>query len=95
MICSPAPEEPIGNVATVTGSVVSDVWMENTAAGSRTITLSIGSVTLATVTSTLNHVTMQWDSRRVGNGTRTLVATVTDASGNASAGTATADRTRR
>jgi Big-like domain-containing protein/beta-propeller repeat-containing protein len=74
-ITSPAPE------ATVSGTVVSDVWMENTATGSRTIRLSIGSVVLATMTSTANHVTMTWDSRRVADGTQSLVATVTDASG--------------
>jgi hypothetical protein len=54
--------------------------MENTAVGNRTITLSIGGVTLATTTSTANHVVMSWDSRRVGNGSRTLVATVADGS---------------
>ena len=66
--------------ATVSGTVTSDVWMENTA-GNRTIRLSIGSVVLATLTGTLNHVTVGWDSRRVGNGTQTLTATVTDGSG--------------
>jgi Beta-propeller repeat len=73
--------------STVTGTAVSDVWMENTAAGSRTITLSIGAVTLATTTSTASHVTLSWDSRRVPNGTQTLVATVTDASRATGSGT--------
>jgi hypothetical protein len=72
--------------ATVAGTLVSDVWMENTAAGSRTVRLSIGGVTLATATSIANHVTLPWDSRRVGNGTQTLVATVTDASGASGSG---------
>src|SRR5438132_2385474 len=68
--------------STVSGTVWSDVWVEAAAAGSRTYTLSIGGVTLVDGTDTSNHVTLPWDSRRVANGTQTLVATVRDASGN-------------
>jgi hypothetical protein len=67
---------------TVSGTVWSDVWVEGAVAGSRTFTLAIGGITLATGTDASNHVTLPWDSTRVGNGTQTLVATVRDASGN-------------
>jgi hypothetical protein len=68
--------------ATVSGVVWSDIWVEGAAAGTRTFTLSIGGVTLATTTDASNHVTLPWDSTRVANGTQTLTATVRDAAGN-------------
>jgi glucose/arabinose dehydrogenase len=73
--------------STVSGSPWSDVWVEG-ASGTRTFTLSIGDTQLATVgSSTVNHVTLNWDSRRVPNGNQTLTATVSDGTGNTGTGT--------
>src|SRR6185503_3814364 len=55
------------------------VWAEGGSAGSRTFTLSIGGITLATASASGNHVTLPWDSSRTPNGPQALVATVRDA----------------
>jgi hypothetical protein len=68
--------------ATVNGTVWVNVWVEGAAGSSNVYTLSVDGVTVASETSAGVHVTPRWDSRATGNGTRTLTATVRDASGN-------------
>jgi hypothetical protein len=73
----------------VSGVVWVNVWVEGATGSSNVFTLSVGGVTVATVTSSGVHVTPAWDTRPGGNGTRTLTATVRDASGNTGAATLT------
>src|SRR6185295_17716304 len=73
--------------ATVGGVVWSDIWVERAAAGPRTFTLRSGGTTLATASDSRSHVTLSWDSPRVANGCREIVATVRDVAGHV--GTAT------
>ncbi len=72
---------------TVGGVVWSDIWVEGSAAASRTFTLSIGGTTLATASDFGNHVTLPWDSSRVADGPQAIVATVRDTLGHVGAGT--------
>ena len=67
--------------ATVGGVVWVNIWVEGATGASNVYTLSVDGATVATETSSRMHVTPAWDSRATGNGTRTLRATVRDASG--------------
>jgi len=72
--------------ATLSGTVWSDVWVENYVGTSNTFTLSIGDTVLATGTAS-SHATLAWDSRQVPDGPQTLTATVRDSAGHVGTGT--------
>jgi len=72
--------------ATVSGTVWSDVWVENYVGTSNTFTLSIGDTVLATGTAS-SHATLAWDSRQVPDGPQTLTASVRDSAGHVGTGT--------
>ena len=74
--------------ATVSGTVWTDVWVENYVGTSNTFTLSVGGNTVAIATAN-NHATLPWDSRAIADGAITLTATVTDSAGHV--GTRTRD----
>ncbi len=68
--------------ATVSGTNWASVWVTSPAGTPPyTYTLSVGSTTVATMTSSSTHAVPAWDTRLVANGPQTLVATVRDASG--------------
>src|SRR5678815_5211807 len=61
--------------ATVSGTVWTDVWVENFAGTSNAFTLTVGSTVVAEGTAS-NHATLAWDSRLIPPGATTLTATV-------------------
>jgi hypothetical protein len=89
---TPPPPTPTGTLrvfvtsppagSTVTGVVWVNVWVEGTTGTSNIYTLTVSGVTVASETSSGVHVTPAWDTRATANGTRTITATVRDASGN-------------
>jgi hypothetical protein len=76
--------------ATVTGTVWFTTWLENAAAGSRTLTLSIDGVAVATTSTTSNGpISMTWNSTAASGGTHTATVSVRDSVNN----TGSANRT--
>ena len=72
--------------ATVSGTVWTDVWVENVVGTSNAFTLSVGGTVVAEGTAS-NHATLPWDSRSIPAGAITLTATVRDAAGHVGATT--------
>ena len=72
--------------ATVSGTVWTDVWVENFVGTSNAFTLTVGSTVVAEGTAS-NHATLPWDSRSIPPGATTLTATVRDAAGHIGATT--------
>ena len=66
--------------ATVSGTVWTDVWVDNYVGTSNTFTLSVGGTVVATGTAT-NHATIPWESRSIADGPITLTASVRDSAG--------------
>jgi hypothetical protein len=68
--------------ATVRGSVWFTVWIENAAAGSKTVTLSVDGTVRATTTSTSNGpVSVPLSTTGLGNGSRAVTVRVQDSAG--------------
>jgi len=75
---------------TLTGVVWFTIWLENAAAGMRSLTLSIDGVAVATMTNTLNGpISIPWSTAGVPGGTHTATVTVRDAAGNSGRATLT------
>ena len=72
--------------ATVSGTVWTDVWVENFVGTSNAFTLTVGGTVVAQGTAS-NHATLAWDSRSIPSGAITLTATVRDAAGHVGATT--------
>jgi hypothetical protein len=65
------------------GTVWFTIWLENAAAGTRTLTLSIDGVPVGTTASTANGpISMPWDSAGAAGGTHTATVSVRDGVGN-------------
>jgi len=72
--------------ATVSGTAWLTVWIENAAAGAKTYTLSEGTTTVgSTSTSSNGPVSLAWPTTGGPNGSRTVTASLRDASGNTGA----------
>lgn len=68
--------------ATVSGTSWVVLWLEGTTSTSNTYTLTVDGLTVAQVTtSSRGPVSIPWDTKLVGNGTRTLRATARDRDG--------------
>ena len=66
------------------------IWLENAAAGTRTVTLSIDGVAVATMTSTSNGpISMPWNTAGVSGGSHTATVTVRDGAGHRGRATVT------
>jgi hypothetical protein len=72
--------------STVSGTVWVNVWVEGAVTGTKTYTMSVGTVTLWTENSTATHVTLPWTTTSTPNGQQTLVVNVRDAGGNTGSG---------
>ena len=82
--------QPASDGASVNGTVWFTIWLENAAAGTRNLTLSIDGVAVATTTSTSNGpISMPWDAAGASGGTHTATVSVRDGAGN----TGSANRT--
>jgi glucose/arabinose dehydrogenase len=69
--------------AIVSGTVWFTIWLENAAAGTRDLTLSIDGVALATMTSALNGpISMPWNTAGGSIGMHTATVSVRDGAGN-------------
>jgi|GEM_PF-1050969 len=67
---------------TVSGTGWAVLWLGGTTSTSNTYTLSVGGVEVArTATSSRGPVSLAWDTRRVPNGTQTLLASARDSAG--------------
>jgi len=67
------------NGATVRGTVWFTVWLENAAAGDRTVTLSVNGTTITSTTTTSNGpISLPWSTTTADNGSRTATVTVRD-----------------
>jgi hypothetical protein len=72
------------------GTVWFTIWLENAAAGTRTLTLSIDGVPVGTTASTANGpISMPWDSAGAAGGTHTATVSVRDGAGNGGSATRT------
>jgi hypothetical protein len=67
------------NGATVRGTVWFTVWLENAAAGARTLTLSVNGTTITSTSGTANGpYSIPWATTTADNGSRTATVTVRD-----------------
>ena len=67
------------NGATVSGTVWFTVWLENAAAGNRTLTLSVNGTTITSTTTASNGpISLPWSTTTADNGSRTATVTVRD-----------------
>src|SRR5204862_7029363 len=67
------------NGATVRGTVWFTVWLENAAAGSRTVTLSVNGTNITSTTTTANGpISLPWSTSAADNGSRTATIMVRD-----------------
>jgi hypothetical protein len=68
------------NNATVRGTVWFTVWLENTAAGSKTVTLSVNGTTIGSPTTTTSNgpISLAWSTTTADNGARTATVSVRD-----------------
>ena len=67
------------NGSTVRGTVWFTVWVENAAAGSKTVTLSVDGTTITSTTGTANGpYSLPWSTTTADNGARTATVTVRD-----------------
>jgi hypothetical protein len=65
--------------ATVRGTVWFTVWLENAAAGNRTVTLSVNSTTItSTTTSSNGPISLPWSTTAADNGAKTATVSVRD-----------------
>jgi len=65
--------------ATVKGTVWFTVWLENAAAGSRTVTLSVNGTTItSTTTSSNGPISLPWSTTAADNGSKTATVSVRD-----------------
>ena len=65
--------------ATVKGTVWFTVWLENAAAGTKTVTLSVNGTTITSTTGTANGpYSLPWSTTAADNGSRTATITVRD-----------------
>jgi hypothetical protein len=79
------------NARIVNGTTSVVVWAEGTNGASNTFTLAVDGVTVGTQTVAVRGpVTIPWNTRSKANGTRTLTATVRDATGRTASTTITA-----
>jgi hypothetical protein len=79
------------NTRIVNGTTSVVVWAEGTNGASNTFTLAVDGVTVGTQTLAVRGpVTIPWNTRSKANGTRTLTATVRDATGRTASTTITA-----
>jgi hypothetical protein len=75
--------QPGADGATVSGTTWFVLWVEGAAAGTKTYTLSVGGVNVATTNdASSGPISMGWDTRQVVDGTTTVIATARDAAGN-------------
>ena len=73
--------QPLNGVA-VSGTHNAIVWVAGAGAGSKTYTLSVAGLTVATMqTASTGPVTIPWNTRSVADGSRVLMASVRDAAG--------------
>ncbi len=79
------------NTRIVNGTTSVVVWAEGTNGASNTFTLAVDGVTVGTQTAAVRGpVAIPWNTRSKANGTRTLTATVRDATGRTASTTVTA-----
>ena len=65
--------------ATVRGTVWFTVWLENAAAGNRTVTLSVNGATItSTTTSSNGPISLPWPTTAADNGSKTATVSVRD-----------------
>ncbi|HEV8640338.1 MAG TPA: Ig-like domain-containing protein [Methylomirabilota bacterium] len=69
------------NAATVSGTVVVDVWVEGQSGTANTFTLAADGRVVTAQTIAGAHATLYWPTTGLTNGTHTLTATVKDATG--------------
>ena len=82
--------QPATDGTTVSGTVWFTIWLENTATGTKTLTLSIDGTAVATTATTSNGpISIPWNSAGTSGGTHTATVSVRDASNN----TGSANRT--
>jgi glucose/arabinose dehydrogenase len=75
--------QPGSDGASVNGTVWFTIWLENAAAGTRDLTLSIDGVAVATTASSSNGpISMPWDAAGASGGTHTATVSVRDGAGN-------------
>ena len=69
--------------AIVKGTVWFTVWLEGAAAGSRTVTLSVGGRNITSTQTTSNGpISLPWPTTATDNGSRTATVSVSDSVGN-------------
>jgi len=82
--------QPGTDGTTVSGTVWFTIWLENAAAGTRNLTLSIDGTAVATTATTANGpISMPWNSTGASGGTHTATVSVRDSTNN----TGSANRT--
>src|SRR5205085_7024650 len=82
--------QPGSDGTTVSGVVWFTIWLENAAAGNRTLTLTVDGVTADSTTTTSNGpISLAWNSTGASGGTHTATVSARDSAGNSG----TANRT--
>src|SRR5205823_13531146 len=72
--------QPGTDGTTVSGTVWFTIWLENAAAGTRNLTLSIDGAAMATTATTSNGpISMPWNTAGASGGTHTATVSVRDA----------------
>ena len=75
--------QPASDGTTVSGVVWFTIWLQNAAAGSRTLTLTVDGATVDSTTTTSNGpISLAWNSAGASGGTHTATVSVRDSTGN-------------
>jgi Bacterial Ig domain len=74
--------QPNTDGTTVSGTTWFVVWLENAAAGNRTVTMSVGGSAVATTTTTSNGpISIPWATSGTADGTQSVTVSVSDSAG--------------